>query len=78
MEKLGAKRNCGGRSLSHAVKPSLRISSKKDKHSPRIVFRFGKQDENVKDFLNFRKIIRKSVKNCGKSVIFERSKRYFS
>jgi hypothetical protein len=38
---------------------TLRVSKKKEKPSPRIVFRFGKQDNEVKNFLLLRKIIKR-------------------
>ena len=36
---------------------TLRVSSKRDKPPPRIVFRHGRQGQNVKDFLKYRRII---------------------
>lgn len=38
---------------------TLRISSKKDKPSPRIVFRHGKQNGQIQWFLRYRKLIKK-------------------
>jgi hypothetical protein len=38
---------------------TLRVSHKREKSSPRIVFRYGKQDRNVKDFLKYRRIVKK-------------------
>lgn len=38
---------------------TLRVSPKREKPSPRIVYRCGNQDENVKDFLRNRRIIKK-------------------
>lgn len=38
---------------------TLRISPKREKPSPRIVFKYGKQDQNVKDYLNYRNLIKK-------------------
>jgi len=37
---------------------ALRVSPKGDKPSPRIVYRFGCQDHAVKDFLEFRQLIK--------------------
>jgi hypothetical protein len=37
---------------------TLRVSFKHEKPPPRIVYRHGKQDQNVKDFLRNREIIR--------------------
>jgi len=36
---------------------TLRVSSKKDKPSPRVVFRYGKQEKQIRSFLGFRKLI---------------------
>lgn len=38
---------------------TLRVSSKREKPPPRVVYRYGKQDHNVKDFLKNREIIKK-------------------
>lgn len=38
---------------------TLRVSSKRGKPSPRIVYRQGKQDDSIKSFLKTRKIIKK-------------------
>ena len=40
---------------------TLRISNKGEKPSPRIVFRFGKQDKQVKYFLSWRKQIKEII-----------------
>ena len=37
---------------------TLRISSKKGKPSPRIVYRYGKQDKEIQNFLQYRRLIR--------------------
>jgi hypothetical protein len=37
---------------------TLRVSFKREKPSPRIVFRSGKQEKQVKDFLEFRRLIK--------------------
>ena len=37
---------------------TLRVSSKREKASPRIVYRHGKQDDNIKSFLKTRRIIK--------------------
>ena len=41
---------------------TLRISPKKDKPSPRVVYREGKQDEEIESFLARRKLIKNLVK----------------
>jgi len=41
---------------------TLRVSPKGDKPSPRIVFRYGCQDHAIKDFLRYRKLIKRIVK----------------
>jgi hypothetical protein len=40
----------------------LRVSCKQEKLPPRIVHRHGKQDQNVKDFLKMRRIVKKIEK----------------
>jgi hypothetical protein len=37
---------------------TLRVSPKKEKPAPRIVYRQGRRDEQVRDFLNYRKLLR--------------------
>lgn len=37
---------------------TLRVAPKGDKPSPRIVYRFGSQDHAVKDFLEFRRLVK--------------------
>jgi len=41
---------------------SLRISPKGDKPSPRIVYRKGKQDHQIKNYLEYRNLIKKIMK----------------
>ena len=43
---------------------TLRVSPKGEKPCPRIVFRSGKQDKQIKDFLKMRKLIKKILKKC--------------
>ena len=38
---------------------TLRVSEKREKASPRIVFRYGKQDKQIKGFLDFRDFIKR-------------------
>jgi hypothetical protein len=47
--------------LMQCIKQSstLRVSPKKEKPSPRIVFHFGKQNKQVKDFVKLRRNIKK-------------------
>jgi hypothetical protein len=47
--------------LMQCIKESstLRVSKKKEKLSPRIVFRYSKQDNEIKRFLKYRKFIKK-------------------
>ena len=53
--------------LMQCIKESstLRVSSKREKPSPRIVHRYGKQDEQVKDFLRYRRLIKKTQKRLS-------------
>jgi hypothetical protein len=48
--------------LMQCIKGSstLRISSKKDKPSTWVVFRYGKQDKEIRNFLKYRKLVKKS------------------
>ena len=41
---------------------TLRISNKNKKHSPRIVYRHGKQDKQIRGFLEYRKLIKKLMR----------------
>jgi hypothetical protein len=41
---------------------TLRVSLKREKPSPRIVFRSGKQEKQVKEFMKTRRIVKKIVK----------------
>jgi len=50
---------------------TLRVSSKRDKSPPRIVYRYGKQDQNVKDFVKDRRIIRKMSEKMRNIANFE-------
>ncbi|MEM3601474.1 MAG: hypothetical protein QXN87_02240 [Candidatus Bathyarchaeia archaeon] len=45
--------------------PTLRVSPKRDKPSPRIIYRYGKQDSMVKEFLDFRKIIKNMLERLN-------------
>jgi hypothetical protein len=47
--------------LMQCIKESstLRISPKKEKSSPRIVFRFGKQNHEIESYLSWRKHIKR-------------------
>ena len=41
---------------------TVRVSRKRDKPSPRIVFRHGKQDGQIKSFLRFRRLIKRIIR----------------
>lgn len=45
---------------------TLRVIPKDEKPSPRIVYRFGNQDHAVKDFLEFRQVIKRIANNSQK------------
>jgi hypothetical protein len=51
---------------------TLRVSGKQEKPPPRIVYRYGKQDHNVKDFLRNRRIIKKISQKMRKKRGFSR------
>jgi hypothetical protein len=50
--------------LMQCIKESstLRVSNKGDKPSPRIVYRYGKQDKQVKEFLSYRREIKRIIR----------------
>ena len=48
---------------------TLRVSSKIEKPSPRIVYRYGDQDQEIHNFLHHRKMIKKIVKKLPISKI---------
>jgi hypothetical protein len=45
----------------------LRVLPKDDKPAPRIVYRYGSQDQAIKDFLEFRALIKKIAKEVKES-----------
>ena len=47
---------------------TLRVSNKKGKLSPRIVYRFGNQSENIKEFLKYRRLIAKIRAKCAENT----------
>ena len=44
---------------------TLRVGPKREKASPRIVYRFGEQDCQIEEFLKYRRMIRRIVSRCG-------------
>ena len=56
--------------LMQCIKQSstLRISPKREKPSPRIVFRQGKQDQQIENFLRMRTLTKKIIKKYEKTV----------
>jgi hypothetical protein len=52
--------------LMQCIKQSstLRISKKRQKPSPRIVYRYGKQDNQIESFLEYRKMIKRIIKKA--------------
>jgi len=57
--------------LMQCIKESstLRVSNKGDKPSPRIVYRYGKQDKKVKEFLSYRREIKRIIKRIHNNHI---------
>ena len=53
--------------LMQCIKESstLRISPKKDKPSPRIVYRYGKQDRQILDFLQCRRLVKNIIRKLA-------------
>jgi hypothetical protein len=49
--------------LMQAIKEgsTLRVSPKTDKPGPKIVFRYGKQDKQIREFLSYRKLVKKII-----------------
>ena len=41
---------------------TLRISDKKQKPSPRIVYKYGKQNDQIRSFLEYRKLIKRIIR----------------
>lgn len=56
--------------LMQCIKRSstLRISKKEQKPSPRIVYRYGKQDNQIRCFLQYRKLIKDIMKKLLKDM----------
>jgi hypothetical protein len=57
---------------------TLRVSSKKDKPMPRIVFHYGKQDGQIREFLEFRSIIKQIFRRLQNRKETEETKRALS
>jgi hypothetical protein len=51
---------------------TLRVSSKREKPPPRIVYRHGKQDQNVKDFLRNRQKVKRIIAKMQEKPRFSR------
>ena len=47
---------------------TLRISPKRNKPYPRIVLRHGKQDDQIRQFLAYRKLVKNITKELNASV----------
>jgi hypothetical protein len=64
----GLQRFC----LMQCIKKSstLRVSRKREKPSPRIVYRLGKQEKQVKDYMKARRLIMKIVKCRAIMAVF--------
>jgi hypothetical protein len=45
--------------------PTLRVSSKGEKSSPRIVYKYGKQDNQIQSFCECRKLIKSIIKRIS-------------
>lgn len=58
--------------LMQCIKQSstLRVSPKREKPSPRAVYRHGKQDQSIKEFLKNRRIIKKIGQKMQKNGCF--------
>jgi len=56
--------------LLQCIKESstLRMSTKKQKPSPRIVYRYGKQNTQIRCFLQYRKLIKNIIKKIAKNL----------
>jgi len=47
---------------------TLRVSPKRDKPSPRIVYKYGKEDKQIRDFLAYRKLAKLIYKQVQKQT----------
>jgi len=58
--------------LMQCIKESstLRMSSKKDKTSPRIVFRYGKQNVGIRNYIKYRCLINNIRRKYSKNTTF--------
>lgn len=56
---------------------TLRVSSKREKPPPRVVYRFDRQDRNAKDFVKMRRTVKKTEKNSGKVIAEPERLQYF-
>lgn len=52
---------------------TLRVSPKGEKPSPRIVYRYGKQDGEIRNFINYRKVIKSIIRFHADSSEVKRS-----
>ena len=50
---------------------TLRISPKGNKACPRIVYRYGEQGDQIKEFTDFRKMVKKMMRNLNRELDME-------
>jgi hypothetical protein len=50
---------------------TLRVSAKGKKPSPKIVFRYGKQDKEIKEFLQYRQLVKNNLRNITKHLAYD-------
>ncbi|MEM3673799.1 MAG: hypothetical protein QW468_06245 [Candidatus Bathyarchaeia archaeon] len=48
---------------------TLRVSTKKDKPEPRIVYRYGSQDGQIAEFLAYRSLIKGIIRKLQKELL---------
>ena len=55
-------------SLMQCIKQSstLRVSNKREKPSPRIIFRYGQQAQQIADFIKYRQLIKRILRKTPK------------
>lgn len=51
---------------------TLRVSRKGSKPSPRVVSRYGKQDSQIKEFLDFRKMVKNMMRSLNRKLNVEK------
>jgi len=51
--------------FNQSLSSTLRVAPKGDKPSPRVVFRYGSQDHQIKGFLKYRRLVKRIYRRIG-------------